>query len=164
MGWDADVDRAGVITVIDHDMVSISNLHRQVLHTTERVGMNKAESAALAMKRSATFSSRTTLVKLIEKLESPRQGPIYRRSHLPLQRYYLIVEPRDGSRLHRPAVHPIPTLRYSRHALHTPRLGGCYLLSWPMGSLRWFHFTGEKEGMLSVYVAQDGECRWERPM
>jgi adenylyltransferase/sulfurtransferase len=37
--------------VIDHDTVGVSNLHRQVLHTTERVGMNKAASAALAMKR-----------------------------------------------------------------------------------------------------------------
>ena len=37
--------------MIDHDTVGISNLHRQVLHTTERVGMNKAASAALAIKR-----------------------------------------------------------------------------------------------------------------
>lgn len=42
---------AGNITVIDHDTVSVSNLHRQVLHSTERVGVNKAESAAVAMKR-----------------------------------------------------------------------------------------------------------------
>lgn len=42
---------AGNISVFDHDTVSVSNLHRQVLHTTERVGMNKAESVALAMKR-----------------------------------------------------------------------------------------------------------------
>jgi tRNA A37 threonylcarbamoyladenosine dehydratase len=44
-------DGIGRITVIDHDEVSVSNLHRQVLHTTERVGMNKATSASLAMKR-----------------------------------------------------------------------------------------------------------------
>jgi adenylyltransferase/sulfurtransferase len=37
--------------VIDHDTVGVSNLHRQILHTTERVGMNKAASAALAIKR-----------------------------------------------------------------------------------------------------------------
>lgn len=37
--------------MVDHDTVSVSNLHRQVLHTTERVGMNKAESASLAMRR-----------------------------------------------------------------------------------------------------------------
>ena len=38
--------------MIDHDAVSVSNLHRQVLHTTDRVGMNKAQSAARAMHRS----------------------------------------------------------------------------------------------------------------
>ncbi|KLT44118.1 hypothetical protein CC85DRAFT_31040 [Cutaneotrichosporon oleaginosum] len=40
----------GEVTVIDHDTVSASNLHRQVLHTTERVGMNKALSACIALK------------------------------------------------------------------------------------------------------------------
>lgn len=41
---------SGTIGVVDHDTVDISNLHRQVLHTTERVGMNKAVSASVAMK------------------------------------------------------------------------------------------------------------------
>ncbi|KAI5474381.1 adenylyltransferase and sulfurtransferase [Pseudohyphozyma bogoriensis] len=36
----------GRITILDHDAVDMSNLHRQVLHTEDRVGMNKAESAA----------------------------------------------------------------------------------------------------------------------
>lgn len=40
----------GSISIIDHDTVSVSNLHRQVLHSTERVGMNKAESAKLSLK------------------------------------------------------------------------------------------------------------------
>ena len=40
----------GTIRVIDHDSVDISNLHRQILHTTDRVGMNKAQSAVLALK------------------------------------------------------------------------------------------------------------------
>ncbi|GMK57606.1 hypothetical protein CspeluHIS016_0404400 [Cutaneotrichosporon spelunceum] len=41
---------AGDVTIIDHDAVSASNLHRQVLHTTERVGMNKALSACISLK------------------------------------------------------------------------------------------------------------------
>lgn len=41
---------SGEVTIIDHDTVSASNLHRQVLHTTERVGMNKALSACIALK------------------------------------------------------------------------------------------------------------------
>ncbi|BEI88346.1 uncharacterized protein CcaverHIS019_0110640 [Cutaneotrichosporon cavernicola] len=40
----------GEVTIIDHDTVSASNLHRQVLHTTERVGMNKTLSACIALK------------------------------------------------------------------------------------------------------------------
>ncbi|KAL1408956.1 hypothetical protein Q8F55_005770 [Vanrija albida] len=39
----------GHISIFDHDTVAASNLHRQVLHTTERVGMNKALSACVAL-------------------------------------------------------------------------------------------------------------------
>lgn len=38
----------GFISVLDHDTVETSNLARQILHTDERVGMNKARSAAVA--------------------------------------------------------------------------------------------------------------------
>ncbi|KAF8899873.1 hypothetical protein CPB84DRAFT_1680840 [Gymnopilus junonius] len=41
----------GRIGIIDHDRVEISNLQRQILHNEETLGMYKAESAALAMKR-----------------------------------------------------------------------------------------------------------------
>lgn len=37
--------------MIDHDVVEISNLHRQVLHTEERVGMAKVLSAAEAVQQ-----------------------------------------------------------------------------------------------------------------
>jgi molybdopterin-synthase adenylyltransferase len=36
----------GRIGIVDHDTVSLSNLQRQVIHTTERVGVLKTESAA----------------------------------------------------------------------------------------------------------------------
>jgi molybdopterin-synthase adenylyltransferase len=36
----------GRIGIVDHDTVSLSNLQRQVIHTTDRVGMLKVESAA----------------------------------------------------------------------------------------------------------------------
>ena len=38
----------GEISILDHDVVEPSNLARQILHTDERVGMSKAESAAQA--------------------------------------------------------------------------------------------------------------------
>ncbi|KAJ3809362.1 hypothetical protein F5876DRAFT_89476 [Lentinula aff. lateritia] len=41
----------GRIGIIDHDRVELSNLQRQVLHNEETVGMPKAQSAAIALKR-----------------------------------------------------------------------------------------------------------------
>lgn len=40
----------GHITVVDADVVETSNLARQILHTDNRVGMNKAESVVQAVK------------------------------------------------------------------------------------------------------------------
>jgi molybdopterin-synthase adenylyltransferase len=40
----------GRIGIVDHDMVSLSNLQRQVIHATERVGVLKTESAAQQIK------------------------------------------------------------------------------------------------------------------
>ena len=39
----------GHITVVDHDHVDLTNLQRQIAHTTARVGQAKALSAAMAM-------------------------------------------------------------------------------------------------------------------
>lgn len=39
----------GHITVVDHDIVEVSNLHRQVLHTQDSLGMPKALSAKRAL-------------------------------------------------------------------------------------------------------------------
>jgi len=40
----------GTIGIVDNDRVDLTNLQRQVLHTTERIGRPKAESAALAQR------------------------------------------------------------------------------------------------------------------
>ena len=42
---------AGTITVVDADTVSVSNLSRQILHTTSTVNVNKAKSAVIAVER-----------------------------------------------------------------------------------------------------------------
>src|SRR2546430_4774899 len=39
----------GTIGLVDSDVVDISNLQRQVLHTTDRVDMPKVESARIAL-------------------------------------------------------------------------------------------------------------------
>ncbi|WP_413482069.1 molybdopterin-synthase adenylyltransferase MoeB [Morganella psychrotolerans] len=40
----------GHLTLLDFDTVSLSNLQRQILHTDDRIGMAKTESAAIALK------------------------------------------------------------------------------------------------------------------
>ncbi len=40
----------GRITLVDHDVVDLTNLQRQVAHTTDRVGQPKVESAAQAVR------------------------------------------------------------------------------------------------------------------
>ena len=40
----------GTIGVVDFDVVDVSNLQRQVVHTTDRVGQRKTESAATAIR------------------------------------------------------------------------------------------------------------------
>ena len=40
----------GTVGIVDDDTVSLSNLQRQVIHTTERVGHSKLESAAAAIR------------------------------------------------------------------------------------------------------------------
>lgn len=41
----------GTIGIVDADTVSVSNLHRQIVHSLDRINMNKAESARIAMER-----------------------------------------------------------------------------------------------------------------
>jgi molybdopterin/thiamine biosynthesis adenylyltransferase len=40
----------GTLGLMDGDTVDMSNLHRQILHSTERIGMMKVESAEVALK------------------------------------------------------------------------------------------------------------------
>jgi molybdopterin/thiamine biosynthesis adenylyltransferase/rhodanese-related sulfurtransferase len=40
----------GTLGIVDNDVVDMSNLQRQILHTNDRVGMLKTESAAMAIK------------------------------------------------------------------------------------------------------------------
>jgi molybdopterin/thiamine biosynthesis adenylyltransferase len=40
----------GRLVLVDHDAVDLTNLQRQLLHTTARIGQPKAESAALALR------------------------------------------------------------------------------------------------------------------
>ena len=50
----------GAIGIMDADTVSISNLHRQIIHSIDRIGMNKAESAK------AVLEHRNELIRVKE--------------------------------------------------------------------------------------------------
>ena len=39
----------GTVGLVDGDVVEESNLHRQILHSTARVGMSKVKSAMIAL-------------------------------------------------------------------------------------------------------------------
>lgn len=41
----------GTIGLIDGDIVEVSNLQRQILHSTETLGMGKVDSALLSLRR-----------------------------------------------------------------------------------------------------------------
>ena len=57
----------GTLTLVDGDRVDLTNLQRQILHTTERIGMPKAESGRVAL---AALNPEVRLATLAERVES----------------------------------------------------------------------------------------------
>lgn len=45
----------GTLGLIDGDVVEVSNLHRQILHSTERVEARKVDSAVEALRKSVFY-------------------------------------------------------------------------------------------------------------
>ncbi len=60
----------GNITIIDHDKVELSNLQRQIIHTTDNIGIFKSESAAMFVKKLNPETKITTLNDKINKLNA----------------------------------------------------------------------------------------------
>ena len=59
----------GKITLVDNDTIDLTNLQRQILHTTDRVGQAKAESGKLTL---AQINPEIEVVALQERLEGKR--------------------------------------------------------------------------------------------
>jgi molybdopterin-synthase adenylyltransferase len=57
----------GHIILADHDTVDLTNLQRQIMHTTDRVGMSKVESGAIALSAINPTIRITTLNKRLEE-------------------------------------------------------------------------------------------------
>lgn len=59
----------GKITLIDDDTVDLTNLQRQILHTTERIGLAKTESARLALSQ---INPAVELIAVAERADGER--------------------------------------------------------------------------------------------
>jgi len=57
----------GTIGLVDADCVEESNLHRQVIHSEERLGMNKTESAKQAI---LAFNRHVNVITYKERLSN----------------------------------------------------------------------------------------------
>ncbi|KAL6708853.1 hypothetical protein ACN47E_002260 [Coniothyrium glycines] len=65
----------GTIGLVDGDIVEESNLHRQILHSTAKVGMTKVESAMVAL---SSLNPRVNLVPHISRLTTDTVTAIFK--------------------------------------------------------------------------------------
>lgn len=59
----------GNITLVDYDQVDLTNLQRQILHTEERIGLNKVDSARLTLEQ---LNPHIQIHALCEKVDAAR--------------------------------------------------------------------------------------------
>jgi sulfur-carrier protein adenylyltransferase/sulfurtransferase len=64
----------GTIGLVDHDVVDLSNLQRQILHTNDRIGMPKVESAEVTLR---ALNPDVRVVKFQERLSSENVRRIF---------------------------------------------------------------------------------------
>jgi molybdopterin/thiamine biosynthesis adenylyltransferase len=67
----------GKITLVDNDTVDLTNLQRQILHTTERVGQPKAESGKQTLAR---INPEVEVCALNERVEGERLSELVRQA------------------------------------------------------------------------------------
>jgi molybdopterin-synthase adenylyltransferase len=65
----------GKITLVDNDIVDLTNLQRQILHTTERIGQPKAESGRRTLLQ---INPEVSVVALPERVEGERLHALVR--------------------------------------------------------------------------------------
>ena len=71
----------GSLTLVDGDRVDLTNLQRQILHTTDRIGMPKSESGRIAL---AAINPDVRLEKVEERVDSTALDNLVRRASLVL--------------------------------------------------------------------------------
>lgn len=63
----------GKITLVDNDLVDLTNLQRQILHTTDRVGQPKAQSGRQTLRQ---INPEIEIAALVERAEGERLGEL----------------------------------------------------------------------------------------
>src|SRR5471032_2874038 len=71
----------GRITLVDNDTVDLTNLQRQIAHTTARVGQPKAESARITLQQ---INPDITIVPLQERVDDARLSELVREADVVL--------------------------------------------------------------------------------
>src|SRR3569623_980737 len=71
----------GAITLVDNDTVDLTNLQRQILHTSERVGQPKAQSGKQTL---AAINPEVNLDTLVERAEGDRLSELVRQADVVL--------------------------------------------------------------------------------
>ncbi|CAG0925481.1 unnamed protein product, partial [Notodromas monacha] len=117
-----------ILGLVDYDCVEINNLHRQVLHDEEKVGMNKALSIAASLKKQVLNSLIETRTHEILLNKDNAMGVI--------STYDIVVDCSDN----------VPT----RYLLND----ACVLLNKPLVSGSALRYDGQ----LTVYHSDGGPC------
>ncbi len=123
----------GTLGIVDHDVVDLSNLQRQILHTNDRIGMPKVESARLtldgAQPRRARSMRLSGAAQLRERPRDLRQLRHHRRRLRqlpdPLSRQRRL---RDARQAERPRQH-LPVR--GQATVFDPGRGPCYRCLFP---------------------------------
>ncbi|WP_034349052.1 HesA/MoeB/ThiF family protein [Noviherbaspirillum massiliense] len=71
----------GTITLVDNDTVDLTNLQRQILHTTERIGQPKAQSGKQTL---AQINPEVNVVALAERVDDERLSELVRQASVVL--------------------------------------------------------------------------------
>jgi sulfur-carrier protein adenylyltransferase/sulfurtransferase len=122
----------GTLGIIDADVVDRSNLQRQILHTEDRIGMSKVDSAEIAMK---AINPDVKVVKYTERLTSDNVLDV-------IAGYDVIVDGTDNFPTRyllndASLVAGIPVVHGSIYqfegsvTVYAPRVGPCYRCQYP---------------------------------
>ncbi|MCC6764219.1 MAG: molybdopterin-synthase adenylyltransferase MoeB [Deltaproteobacteria bacterium] len=122
----------GTLGIIDHDVVDLSNLQRQILHSNDRIGMPKVESAKIAI---GALNPDVRVVAHQERLSSENVLDIFRQ-------YDIIVDGCDNFptrylvndacvMLGKPNVHGSIFQFEGMASVFDPRSGPCYRCLYP---------------------------------